>query len=269
MRVAAIQLNAGADVSENLETIDGLLAKAAESGAAIATLPENFACMPRKGRDKNAIAEDEGDGPIQAFLRSRAKQYGLWIVGGSLPLRSPDPDRVYGATLVVDSDGEQRAAYRKIHLFDVQLESSGETYRESHSMCPGDTPVCVDTPAGRLGLTICYDLRFPELYRRLVADGATWFTVPAAFTETTGRAHWHALLRARAIENLSYVVAPAQGGLHPDGRSTYGHSLIVDPWGSVVAERESGEGVVIAEFDLERQRDLRTEFPALSNRRLD
>ncbi|MEM6511792.1 MAG: carbon-nitrogen hydrolase family protein [Pseudomonadota bacterium] len=268
VRVAALQLNSQQDVDANLQQIRELLERAADDGVRIAVLPENFALMPERGRDKNAVAENEGDGPIQQFLAERAAALGLWIVGGSLPLRSPDEQRVYGASVVFDDRGATRAVYRKIHLFDVDLGDSGESYRESHSMYPGDTPVCVDTPAGRLGLTICYDLRFPELFRRLLDDGAEWFTVPAAFTQTTGAAHWHVLLRTRAVENLAWVVAPGQTGRHPDGRSTYGHSLICDPWGQVVAERDSTVGFVAANIDPAAQAGLRREFPALNNRRL-
>ncbi|MEM1175104.1 MAG: carbon-nitrogen hydrolase family protein [Pseudomonadota bacterium] len=268
VRVAAVQLNSQDDVESNLARIGELLQRASDDGVRIAVLPENFALMPRRGRDKTAIAEDEGEGPIQQFLADRAKSLGVWIVGGSLPLRSPDEQRVYGASVVVDDNGETRAVYRKIHLFDVDLGGSGESYRESHSMYPGDDPVCVDTPAGRLGLTICYDLRFPELFRRLLEDGAQWFTVPAAFTQTTGAAHWHVLLRARAVENLAWVVAPGQTGLHPDERRTYGHSLICDPWGQVLAECDGAEGFVAANIDPGAQTKLRREFPALTNRRL-
>ena len=187
-----------------------------------------------------------------------------------MPLVSPaiEEDRVYGACPVYDDSGAMRALYRKIHLFDVDLLDKGESYRESNSMYPGDDVVALDTPAGRLGLTICYDLRFPELFRRLVDDGVTLFTVPAAFTATTGEAHWHVLLRARAIENLAYVIAPGQYGRHPDNRSTYGHSLICDPWGRVLAEQAEGNAVVAAEIDPTLPARLRKEFPALSNRRL-
>ncbi len=268
VRVAAVQLNSQDDVDNNLAIIGDILQRASDDGVRIAVLPENFALMPRRGRDKNAIAEDEGDGPIQQFLADRAKSLGLWVVGGSLPLRSPDEQRVYGASVVIDDAGATQAIYRKIHLFDVDLGSSGESYRESHSMFPGDEPVCVDTPAGRLGLTICYDLRFPELFRRLLDNGAQWFTVPAAFTQTTGAAHWHVLLRARAVENLAWVVAPGQTGLHPDGRSTYGHSLICDPWGQVLVESDELNGFVAADLNSEAQETLRREFPALTNRRL-
>ncbi len=268
VRVAAVQLNSQDDVAANLATIAEILAKASDDGARVAVLPENFALMPQRGRDKARHAEPEGEGPIQQFLAEQAKSLGLWIVGGSLPLASPDEQRVYGASVVVDDSGVTRAVYRKIHLFDVDLGSSGESYRESHSMMPGDDIVCVDTPAGRLGLTICYDLRFPELFRRLLDDGARWFTVPAAFTQTTGAAHWHVLLRSRAVENLAWVVAPGQFGRHPDARSTYGHSLICDPWGQVVAESGDAAGFVAADLDLAAQDRLRDEFPALKNRRL-
>ena len=270
MRVAAIQMNSGPDVAANLEVVDRLLADAAADGCRLVALPENFALMPARGRDKARHAEQPGEGPIQAFLSAAAARHGIWLVAGSMPLVSPaiDEERVYGACPVFDDTGKQRALYRKIHLFDVDLVDKGESYRESNSMYPGDEPVAVDTPAGRLGLTICYDLRFPELYRRLVDDGVTLFTVPAAFTVTTGEAHWHTLLRARAIENLAYVIAPGQYGRHPDDRSTFGHSLICDPWGRVLAERAEGDTVVAADIDPGLPARLRSEFPALSNRRL-
>lgn len=267
-KVAAIQMNSGADVSANLELAGELLAEAARQDCVLAVLPENFALMPVRSRDKAQHAEQLREGPIQAFLAETAKEHDIWIVGGSLPLASPEPERVFGASVVVNGAGETQAIYRKIHLFDVDLAESAESYRESNSMFPGDDPVLVNTPAGKLGLTICYDVRFPELFRTLVAEGATGFTVPAAFTEVTGRAHWHTLLRARAIENLAYVIAPGQSGSHPDKRRTYGHSLIVDPWGTVVAELPEGNGVVTADIDLELIEKLRGEFPALANRRL-
>jgi len=268
-RVAAIQMSSGDDVAENLAAVDALVADAAADGCVMAVLPENFALMPKKSRDKAQHAETPGNGPIQAHLADCARRNRLWIVAGSLPLASPEEGRVYGASVVFDARGEVRAVYRKIHLFDVDLAAAGESYRESNSMYPGDEPVLVETPLGKLGLCICYDLRFPELFRHYVAGGAILFTVPAAFTAVTGEAHWHTLLRARAIENLSYVIAPGQTGMHPDGRSTYGHSLIVDPWGRVLAEREEGAGIVVAEIDASRVQSLRKEFPALDNRRLN
>jgi predicted amidohydrolase len=270
MRVAAIQMNSGADVSENLQLADRLIRDAVNDGCTLVVLPENFALMPARGRDKAKAAEEPGDGPIQAFLSDLSERHGIWIIAGSMPLTSPeiDVERVYGACPVYDSKGDAKVIYRKIHLFDVDLSESEESYRESRSMYPGDEVVTVDTPCGRIGLSICYDLRFPELYRQLVDAGATMFTVPAAFTATTGEAHWHTLLRARAIENLAYVVAPGQYGEHADGRSTYGHSLIVDPWGRILAEAATGNCFVAADIDPGLPEKLRSEFPALANRQL-
>ena len=270
MRVAAIQMNSGPDVTANLDLADRLLGEAAADDCTLVVLPENFALMPERGKDKARYAEEPGDGPVQSFLSAAAQKHGLWIIAGSMPLVSPAiaDERVYGACPVFDDAGKQQAVYRKIHLFDVDLVDKGESYRESASMYPGEDIVAVDTPAGRVGLTICYDLRFPELFRQLVDDGATLFTVPAAFTETTGKAHWHTLLRARAIENLAYVIAPGQYGRHPDDRSTFGHSLICDPWGRVLAEQAEGNAVVAADIDPALPASLRSEFPALSNRRL-
>jgi len=270
MRVAAIQMNSGAEVEANLQLADDLLSEAAADHCSMAVLPENFALMPVRGRDKAKIAETPAEGPIQAFLSAAAQRHGLWIIAGSMPLVSPemDADRVYGACPVFDSEGVTLAIYRKIHLFDVDLVDEQESYRESRSMYPGEDVVTVETPGGCVGLTICYDLRFPELFRQLVDAGATMFTVPAAFTAATGKAHWHTLLCARAIENLAYVVAPGQYGEHPDGRSTYGHSLIIDPWGQILAEAADGNGFVAAEIDPGLPAKLRGEFPALSNRRL-
>ncbi len=267
-RVAAIQMSSGADVAANLALADRLIGDAAADGCTLVALPENFALMPVRGRDKAKHAETPGEGPIQAFLAETAVRHDTWIVAGSIPLASPEPERVYGACLVVDALGETRAIYRKIHLFDIDLPEAKESYRESNSMYPGDEPVCCDTPAGRLGLTICYDVRFPELYRRLVSDGATLFTVPAAFTRVTGEAHWHTLLRARAIENLAWVIAPGQHGEHADNRATYGHSLIIDPWGRILAELPEGDGFIAADIDQDMQARLRREAPMLDNRRL-
>ncbi|NQV86982.1 MAG: carbon-nitrogen hydrolase family protein [Woeseiaceae bacterium] len=270
MRVAAIQMNSGADVAANLQLASKLLADAADDACTMAVLPENFALMGKRGRDKADVAEQPGAGPIHDFLSETAERLGLWIIGGSMPLVSPEiaAERVYGACPVYDNRGNVQAIYRKIHLFDVDLLENKESYRESRSMVPGDVVVTVDTPCGRVGLTICYDVRFPELYRQLVDAGATMFTVPAAFTATTGEAHWHTLLRARAIENLAYVVAPGQYGQHPDSRLTYGHSLIIDPWGRILAEAADENCHVAADIDPDLPAKLRREFPALANRRL-
>lgn len=268
MRVAAIQMNSGADVAGNLQRAGQLLDQAAADGCQLAVLPENFALMAAQARDKALHAEQPGTGPIQDFLAATARRNKLWIVAGSMPLASPEPPRVYGGCLVFDEQGMQQGCYRKIHLFDVKLPDRDESYQESWSMYPGDDLVTIDSPFGRIGLTICYDVRFPELFRKLVDDGASLFTVPAAFTTVTGEAHWHALLRARAIENLAYVIAPGQYGVHPDGRTTFGHSLICDPWGRILAEQAEGDCVVAADIDPALQAKLRSDFPALTNRRL-
>jgi len=265
-KVAAVQMNSSADVKQNLDTAGRLLADAAADGCVLAALPENFPFMGARGRDKLQHAEELGSGPIQDFLKLVANRNHMWIVSGSIPLKSTESDRCYGATLVVDSDGNSRNCYRKIHLFDVDLPDRDESYRESASMTPGDEIVVQDTPAGCLGLSICYDLRFPELYRRLTEMGAVVLSIPAAFTMVTGTMHWHTLLKARAIENLAYVIAPAQYGQHSDARVTYGHSLIIDPWGRILAELAEGDGVITADLDLELPQKLRREFPALDHR---
>ncbi len=267
-RIAALQMSSGSDVEANLARAGELIAEAAADGCVLAVLPENFALMPERARDKAKHAERPGAGPIQTFLSDAAKQNDIWIVAGSMPLASPESERVYGACPVYANDGTNRGIYRKIHLFDVDLPDGGESYRESHSMFPGDQPMTVDTVIGTVGLTICYDLRFPELYRQLVDEGATVFTVPAAFTRVTGEAHWRTLLRARAIENLAWVIAAGQVGTHPDKRETWGHSMIVDPWGKVLAEQPDGEGVVAADFNPDFVDGLRRKMPALANRRL-
>ena len=266
VRVAAVQMNSGDDVQHNLNIVGRLLADAAESGCVLAVLPENFPFMGARGRDKLQHAEELGSGPVQDFLSRATSKYRLWIVAGSIPLKSAVTDRCYGATLVIDAEGKTKNCYRKIHLFDVDLPDRDESYRESASMTPGSELVVEDTPVGRLGLSICYDLRFPELYRKLVEQGADVLSVPAAFTLVTGKAHWHTLLRARAIENLAYVIAPGQYGQHSDGRTTFGHSLIIDPWGRILAEQAEGDGVIAAEIDLNLARELRRDFPTLSHR---
>jgi nitrilase len=257
-----------ADVGLNLDGASRLLREARAQGARVAALPENFAFMGVAEADKSAIAENDGDGPIQSRLASLASELGLWIVAGTIPLRVPGEARLAAACLVYDAAGRRVARYDKIHLFDVEIPGKDERYQESSSVRPGATPVCVDTPAGRLGLAVCYDLRFPELFRRLSSLGAEWFCLPSAFTAPTGRAHWEVLLRARAIENLCHVVAPAQSGFHENGRETHGDSMIVDCWGRVLARLPRGTGVVTAEIDLVRQRELRQNFPCVDHRRL-
>jgi nitrilase len=268
-RVAAIQMTSSADVGRNLATTAELLRQCRERGATLAALPENFAFMGLAEADKRAIAEDEGSGPIQDTLAGLARELGLWIVGGTVPLRVAGEARTAAACLVFDADGRRVARYDKIHLFDVAIPGRDERYQESASVRPGQTPVCVDTPAGRLGLAVCYDLRFPELFRRLLELGAEWFCLPSAFTAPTGRAHWETLLRARANENLCHVVAPAQSGFHDNGRETHGDSMIVDCWGRVLARLPRGTGVVAANIDLVRQREVRQNFPSVAHRRLN
>jgi len=267
--VAAIQMVSSADVGRNLATAASLLREARERGARVAALPENFAFMGLHESDKLAVAEDDGTGPVQAALADLARETRLWIVAGTVPLRLPDdPARTAAACLVIDADGRRVARYDKIHLFDVAIPGKDERYQESASVRPGTAPVCVDTPAGRLGMAVCYDLRFPELFRRLLGLGAEWFCLPSAFTAPTGRAHWETLLRARAIENLCHVVAPAQSGFHENGRETHGDSMIVDCWGRVLARLPRGTGVVVGEIDLVRQREVRQNFPCVDHRRL-
>jgi nitrilase len=216
--------------------------------------------------DKRAVAEPQGSGPIQDFLAETARRLGMWIVAGTVPLGAGGDGRVAAASLVHDSQGNCAARYDKIHLFDVDIPGKAERYRESAHVAPGSQPVVLETPVGRLGLSVCYDVRFPELFRQLSAAGAQILTVPSAFTAPTGRAHWETLLCARAIENLCYVVAPAQSGFHPNGRETYGDSMIVDFWGRVLQRLPRGRGCIVAQIDLERQAEVRRNFPALEHR---
>jgi nitrilase len=266
MKVAAVQMTSGPDVTANLEQARVLLEEAAGRGARLAALPENFAFMGLKDADKRAVAEADGSGPAQDFLAATARGLRLWIVGGTVPLRAGPDGRVAAASLVYDSDGQRVARYDKIHLFDVDIPGRAESYRESAHVAPGSNVTVIDTPAGRLGLSVCYDVRFPELYRQLSAAGAQLLAVPSAFTGPTGRAHWEPLLRARAIENLCYVVAPAQTGFHPSGRETYGDSMIVDYWGRVLQRVPRGRGCAVADVELERQMGVRESFPALLHR---
>jgi len=268
-KVAALQMTSGPDVATNLSAARTLLQQASGAGARVAVLPENFSFMGLKSADKRSIAEVDGDGPVQHFLALQARELGLWIIAGTTPLLIEAGDRVAAACLVYADDGRRVARYDKIHLFDVDIPGRAESYRESADIAPAAPaarPVVVPTPAGLLGLSVCYDMRFPELYRQLGAAGAQWLTIPSSFTVPTGRAHWEVLLRARAIENMSYVVASAQWGQHANGRQTYGDSLIVDYWGTVLARLADGNGVVVAELDLAAQAEARRNFPVLTHR---
>jgi nitrilase len=267
-RIAAVQMNSGADLAANLRAAGEGLEQARGQQAAVAVLPENFAFMGAHERDKLSVAEAEGRGPVQDFLAQTARRLGLWIVGGTVPLKTADGARVAAASLVFADSGERVARYDKMHLFDVDVPGGGH-YRESATIEPGPlAAVVVETPAGRIGLSVCYDLRFPELFRRLTAQGAEILAVPSAFTERTGEAHWEPLLRARAIENQCYVVAPGQCGAHPGGRRSWGHSLILDPWGRMLAQCADGAGSIVAPVPREPLLKLRESFPVLSHRRI-
>ena len=267
-RVAAIQLASGSNVSANLIETERLVERATRQGAELVVLPENFAFMGRSCGDANALREQPGDGPLQGFLAQLARRLGIWLVGGTIPLEAEHAAKWRAACTVYDAEGRQVARYDKQHLFDVNLVESDEQFIESQSIEPGDRVVVVDTPVGRLGLSVCYDLRFPELYRAMADRGAEVIALPAAFTAITGRAHWEILVRARAIENLAYVIASAQGGFHVASRQTYGHSMIVDPWGTKLAEQDRGNGFIVADIDPDFQHTTRRNFPCLEHRRL-
>ena len=263
-RVAAIQMASGPNVSANLQEAGRLIELAAATGARIVALPEYFCIMGMRDTDKVAAREREGEGPIQAFLADQARRHEVWIVGGSVPLIASDPDKVRNACLVFNQAGERVARYDKIHLFGFEMGQ--ERYSEERTIEPGNAVCVVDSPYGKLGISVCYDLRFPELYRAM-GDVDLLF-VPSAFTETTGKAHWDTLIRARAIENLAYVVAPAQGGYHVNGRETHGHTMIVDPWGVVLDRLPRGSGVVVAGVNPTYQAKIRRSLPALTHKTL-
>jgi predicted amidohydrolase len=266
--VAAIQMTSSHVVADNLAAAAALLREAKDLGAEIACLPENFSFIGLHDADKCQVAEADGEGPVQSFLSETARELKMWILGGTIVIRGDGAVRVANSSLLIDAAGKRVARYDKIHLFDVTIPGRDEQYRESTHVAAGRELVIADTPVGRLGLSVCYDMRFPELYRELVAQGAEWLAMPAAFTVPTGRAHWETLLRARAIENLCYVVAPAQSGTHSSGRETYGDSLIVDYWGQVLSRLAKGTGVITADIDLAKEAETRARFPALTNRQL-
>ncbi|MDH5611463.1 MAG: carbon-nitrogen hydrolase family protein [Gammaproteobacteria bacterium] len=268
-KVAAIQMASGPNVQANLDEAGKFIKIAVQQGAELIVLPENFAIMGMAETDKVGIAEKYGHGLIQDFLRDQASKHGVWVVGGTIPIQSSETNKVYAACLLFNDSGEVEARYDKIHLFDVTLAESGESYTESETTASGDKIVVADTPFGRLGLAICYDLRFPEMFRAMAEAGVDIFALPSAFTSLTGKAHWETLIRARAIENLSYMVAAAQGGYHVNGRETHGDSMIVDPWGVVLNRLPHGTGVVVSEIDVTKLNKTRKLFPALSHRRLN
>jgi deaminated glutathione amidase len=266
MKVAAIQMVAGGDLDVNLQRAAVLLKQAALAGAELAALPEYFCMIGSKDTDKLAISESVGHGKIQQFFENTARELKMWIVGGTMPMATSDPAHVRNSVLVYSPAGELAARYDKIHLF--RFDNGLERYDESHVLERGNQQISFDLPSKdghtwRIGLSVCYDMRFPELYRTQEVDA--WL-VPSAFTYTTGQAHWEILLRARAIENLAYVIAPAQGGTHPSGRRTWGHTMVIEPWGSVLSVLPEGEGVVMAELDITNLKHHRQQLPALQHR---
>ena len=265
MKIAAIQMVSTPRVADNLAAARRLVAQAAGDGAQLVALPEYFCVMGRSDRDKLEVAEQPGDGPIQQALAQMAREHGIWLIGGTLPLKCVDPDRVLNSNCVFGPDGTLAVRYDKIHLF--KYDNGRERYDEGNAIRAGTVPTTFQAGESRVGLSVCYDLRFPELYRELMHPPCDLISVPAAFTYTTGMAHWELLLRARAVENQCYVVAAAQGGTHENGRRTFGHSMVIDPWGTVLNVLPEGEGVVLAELDAARIASVRLQLPALEHRR--
>jgi len=266
--VACVQMASSPNIGANLLEAERLIEEAVSQHARLVVLPENFALMGRSEHDKVEASEQPGSGAIQSFLSEQSARHGIWLVGGTIPLKGNDPGKVRAACLVFNDQGEQVARYDKIHLFDVALVDSGEQYTESDTIEPGSEVVVIDSPFGRMGVAVCYDLRFPELFRQQLDLGLEVLVLPSAFTAITGRAHWEVLVRARAIENLCYVIAPDQGGYHLNGRETYGHSMIVDPWGTILNSLSRGPGVVCADVELGRLQSARRNFPSIAHRRL-
>ena len=266
-RVAVIQMVSSASVEENLNNAASLLAQAADKGAELVLLPEYFPIISDNERDKIQYQEDYGSGPLQEFLSGQAKQYKFWLMGGTIPLKSDKPERVLNSCLLFNPEGECTARYDKIHLFDVHVGGKGdESYNESATIAPGSEITIASTPFGNIGMSVCYDLRFPELYRKMSEQDISIITVPAAFTKTTGKRHWELLLKSRAVENLCFVVAANQGGQHSERRATWGHSMIIDPWGDILCSLETGPGVACTDINLNRITELRESFPALKHR---
>ncbi len=268
MKVAALQMNSQTGLEANLQQAGELLAQAAAAGAQLSVLPENFSYLGAQDADRLVASEAPEDGPAQTFLAEQARRHAMWIVGGTVPVRADETGRVYSRSLLVAPDGRIHARYDKLHLFDVDVPGkAAESYRESDTTVPGREPIVVATDVGRIGMTVCYDLRFPALFHRLSRLGMDLLVVPAAFTVPTGAVHWHALLQTRAFESLVYVIAAGQWGEHAGGRKTWGHSSIFSPWGDCLGMLESGVGIVTADVDFERQRELRRQFPVLAHRR--
>jgi nitrilase len=268
-RVACIQMTSTADLSSNLLAAQKLIRNAAEQGAQLIVLPENFALMGANKETKLKTRETLGKGPIQNFLSKAAAEHHVWIIGGTIPIAVPgNEDKIFASCLMFNDQGERVAHYNKIHLFDVTLQATQENYFESETIAPGDEVVVVPTPFGKIGLAICYDVRFPEMFRLMQKQGAEIFVLPSAFTYTTGAAHWDVLIRARAIENLSFMLAAGQVGQHDDKRKTYGHSMIVNPWGEIQICLPESPGVVISELNMSFLNEVRKDFPVLTHRKI-
>ncbi len=268
-KIAAIQMASGSNIDANLLEVEEIVSAAVAAGAELVVLPENFAFLGKTESELCALREKEGDGPLQQFLSQLAQRHSIWVVGGTIPLVATDPDKICAASLIFNAAGEQVGHYDKIHLFDVHLTETNERYAESKIIEAGNNVVVIDSPFGRLGVAVCYDLRFPEMFRKMADMGVEIICMPAAFTAITGKAHWEPLVRARAIENLAYVVASAQGGFHVSGRETYGHSMVVNQWGTILDQLPQGRGYVLAELDLEHLASTRRTFPALTHRRIN
>lgn len=268
-KCAAIQMVSTADVAVNLGEAERLIRQSLDANARLVALPENFALMGLTEFDKLDHKESDNDGPIQEFISRMARRYGIWLVAGTIPMKADDGNKVRAASLVYNDQGERVARYDKIHLFDVHVPGSDEEYNESDTIEAGERPLVLATPFGKIGVAVCYDLRFPELFRRMLDEGMEILVVPSAFTERTGAAHWHLLIRARAVENQCYVVAPNQGGEHANGRITYGHSMVVGAWGNVLSEIAAGPGHACAEIDSNQLEQVRASFPALQHRRFN
>ncbi len=268
VKIAAIQMATSPNVNANLLEAARLAEEAASAGARLIVLPENFAFIGKRDKDLLNLKESAKGGPLQDFLSSLAKRLNIWLVGGTIPIEAEDATRVRAACLVYNDQGKRVARYDKIHLFDVHLTETDEQYAESAVIEAGEKPLVIDTPFGRLGIAICYDLRFPELFRAMLDQGVEIIAIPASFTALTGKAHWEVLVRARAIENLSYVIAAAQGGYHISGRETHGQSLIADPWGTVLAKVPRGAAHIVVDLDMDYLKATRRNFPCIEHRRL-
>ena len=266
-KVAAIQMCSSHLVKENLAMAENLISKAVKNQAKLIVLPEMFAIMGSKPTDKVSLKEQLGNGIIQTFLSEQSKKNRIWIVGGTIPIACKDENKVRAASLVYDDFGKVVARYDKIHLFDVSV-SPTEIYKESDTTEPGNNIVVIQTPVGKLGLAVCYDVRFPELFRNLANSGAEIFTLPSAFTVKTGESHWELLARSRAVENFSYVIGACQGGTHSSGRSTYGHSVIVDPWGTVISKPDASPGIIYSTIDLKKLYEIRKSVPIFEHQKI-